>query len=116
MAIGAVPFLLRASGFRRVLLVSGLMNAASILARAPLSPAMPLPVIAAVLFFGGLTRPMQFSACNTIAFADVSKPRLAGANTLFSTVFQLAMGLGLGVALGALGVRLAASGVGAVGR
>jgi hypothetical protein len=63
-----------------------------------------VPAIAAVLFVGGLTRSMQFSAYNTIAFADIPKPRLAVANTLFSTVFQLAMGLG--VALGALGVRL----------
>jgi hypothetical protein len=54
-----------------------------------------------VLFVGGLTRSMQFSAYNTIAFADIPKPRLAVANTLFSTVFQLAMGLGV-----ALGARL----------
>jgi uncharacterized membrane protein len=68
---------LRAFGFRRVLLVNGLLNAASILACALLSPATPLLVIAAVLFFGGLTRSMQFSAYNTIAFADIPKPRLA---------------------------------------
>jgi hypothetical protein len=95
---------LRAFGFRRVLLANGLLTAASILACALLSSATPLPVIAAVLFFGGLTRSMQFSAFNTIAFADIPTPRLAAANTLFSTVFPLAMGLG--VALGALGVRL----------
>jgi hypothetical protein len=68
---------LRAFGFRRVLLVNGLLNAASILACALLSPATPLLVIAAVLFFGGLIRSMQFSAYNTIAFADIPKPRLA---------------------------------------
>jgi predicted MFS family arabinose efflux permease len=61
-------------------------------------------IIAAVLFVGGLTRSMQFSALNTIAFADVPQQRMAAANTLFSTAFQVA--LGLGVALGATGVRL----------
>jgi hypothetical protein len=81
--------------------LNGLLDAASILACALLSPATPVPAIAAVLFVGGLTRSMQFSAYNTIAFADIPKPRLAVANTLFSTVFQLAMGLGV-----ALGARL----------
>jgi hypothetical protein len=76
---------LRAFGFRRVLAVNGLLNAASILACALLSPAARLPVVAAVLFF-------------------VLKPRLAATNILFSAVFQLAMDLG--VALGALVVRL----------
>jgi hypothetical protein len=63
-----------------------------------------VPVIAAVLFVGGLTRSLQFSAYNTIAFADIPRQGLAAANALSSTVSQLAMGLG--VALGALGVRL----------
>jgi predicted MFS family arabinose efflux permease len=94
---------LRRFGFRRVLLVNGLLSVVSMLACAFLTPTTPVPVIAAVLFVGGLTRSMQFSAYNTLAFADIGKDRLAPANTLFSTVFQLAMGLG--VALGALGVR-----------
>jgi hypothetical protein len=94
---------LRAFGFRRVLLVNGLLNVASILACGLLTPSTPVAVIVAVLFVGGLTRSMQFSAYNTIAFADIAKESLAAANTLFSTAFQLAMGLG--VALGALGVR-----------
>jgi MFS family permease len=103
MKIGTMR-VLRGFGFRRVLLVNGLLNVASILACALLSPATPVPVIAAVLFVGGLTRSMQFSAYNTIAFADIPRQRLAAANALSSTVSQLAMGLG--VALGALGGRL----------
>jgi hypothetical protein len=69
-----------------------------------LTPATPVWLIAALLFVGGLTRSMQFSALNTIAFADVPQPRMAAANTLFSTAFQVA--LGLGIALGATGVRI----------
>jgi EmrB/QacA subfamily drug resistance transporter len=96
--------ILRRFGFKPVLLVNGLANVASLAACALLSPATPVWVIAAVLFVGGLTRSMQFSALNTIAFADVPQPRMAAANTLFSTAFQVA--LGLGIALGATGVRL----------
>jgi hypothetical protein len=124
IAIGTVPFLpplmfqfcfglndfhtgrqvLRAFGSRRVLLVNGLLNAASFPTCAPISPAIALPVVVAVLFFGGLAQSMPFRACSAIAFADMPIARLAAGDTLFSTVFQRAMGLG--VALGALGVRL----------
>jgi hypothetical protein len=88
---------LRAFGFRRMRLLNGLLNAASILARALLPPATPV-------LFAGLIRSMQFSAYNTIAFADIPRQRLAAANALFSTVLRLTMRLG--VAPCAFGVRL----------
>lgn len=96
--------IIRRFGFRPVILVNGLANVTTLAACALLTPATPVWMIAAVLFAGGLTRSMQFSALNTIAFADVPQARMAAANTLFSTAFQVA--LGLGVALGASGVRL----------
>ncbi|WP_267873797.1 MFS transporter [Massilia horti] len=95
--------LLRRFGFKRILLVNGVLNAGTMLACAMLSPTTPVWMIALVLFVGGLSRSMQFSAYNTIAFADVPKDRLAAANTLSSTVFQVAAGLG--IAVGAFGVR-----------
>jgi EmrB/QacA subfamily drug resistance transporter len=97
--------ILRRFGFKPVLVVNGIINVASLLACAFLTPATPVPVIAAVLFVGGLTRSMQFTAINTLAFADMPQNRMAMANTLFSTAFQVA--LGLGIALGAGGVRIA---------
>lgn len=100
----ATTGILRRFGFRPVLLVNGAINVLSLLACAFLAPATPIWLIAGVLFVGGLTRSMQFTAYNTIAFADMAQARMAAANTLFSTAFQVAMGLG--VALGALGVRL----------
>lgn len=96
--------ILRRYGFRRVLTVNGVANVLTLAACALLTPATPVWLIAAVLFVGGMTRSMQFTALNTIAFADVPQQRMAAANTLFSTAFQVAMGLG--VALGASGVRL----------
>jgi EmrB/QacA subfamily drug resistance transporter len=96
--------ILRRFGFRRVLVVNGLVNAISIGLCAAVNPTMPLPVICAILFVGGMARSMQFTALNTIAFADVPQDRMSGANTLFSAVFQLAMGLG--IALGAVSWRL----------
>ena len=56
---------------------------------------------------------MQFTALNTLAFADVPPGDMSGANTLFSAVQQMA--LGLGIALGAVVLRLGQSFHGEVG-
>jgi len=98
---------LRRFGFRSVLVGNGLVNTAAIAACALLSPAMPLWLVYAVLFIGGMARSMQFTALNTIAFSDIPSTGMASANTLFSTVFQLA--LGLGIALGAIAWRIGES-------
>lgn len=95
---------LRRFGFRTTLIGNGLLNAVTIGLCAFLSPQTPVVIIAALLFLGGMFRSMQFTALNTIAFADVPQPQMSGANTLFSTAFQL--GLGLGIALGGLAIRL----------
>jgi len=96
--------ILRRFGFKPVLLVNGAINVASLFACALLSPATPVWLICLLLFIGGMSRSMQFTAYNTIAFADIAQPRMAAANTLFSTAFQVA--LGLGIALGAVAVRV----------
>lgn len=100
----ATTGVLRRFGFRRTLLVNGLLHVAALACCALLTPATPVWGIAVVLFLGGVTRSMQFTALNTIAFVDMPQAQMATANTLFSTAFQLA--LGLGIALGALAVRL----------
>jgi len=98
--------ILQRFGFKPVLLTNGVLNVVSLAACALLTPSTPVWVIGIILFFGGMTRSMQFTALNTIAFVDVPQARMATANTLFSTTFQLAMGLG--IALGAVAVRLGA--------
>ncbi len=95
---------MRRFGFRPILIVNGLLNAALIAACALFASSMPLWLICVVLFLGGMARSMQFTAFNTIAFADVPQAQMASANTLFSTAFQLAMGLG--IALGAIAWRI----------
>lgn len=99
--------ILRRFGFRTVLVVNGLLNAATIAACATIAASMPLPLVCIILFLSGMTRSMQFTALNTVAFADIEQPAMAAANTLFSAAFQLAMGLG--VAMGAIAWRLVRS-------
>jgi MFS family permease len=98
-------------GFRPVLVANGLINAGAIAACAGVTATMPLWSICAILFVGGMSRSMQFTALNTIAFADIPAKGMASANTLFSTAFQLAMGLG--IALGAVAWRIGESVAGA---
>ena len=96
--------ILRRFGFKPVLIVNGILNATFIAACALFSPDTPIWFIVPVLFVGGMCRSMHFTALNTIAFADIPPKQMTGANTLFSTAFQLTMGMG--IAVGAIGIRI----------
>jgi hypothetical protein len=61
-------------------------------------------VILGVLALSGVFRSIGFSAYNSLAFADVDAERMSHANTLNATAQEL--GAGLGVAVGALLLRL----------
>ncbi|SAI55033.1 transporter [Bordetella ansorpii] len=87
----AIPHMAAGFGAAGVaLLVNGLLNALSLPACALFSAGMPVLWICLVLFVGGMTRSMQFTAFNTIAFADVPREQMNPANTRFSTAFPLA--------------------------
>lgn len=96
---------LRRFGFRRVLIVNGLATGVAILLCALLTPHTSWVLIVLVLFVNGLCRSMQFTALGTLAFVDVPVERISGANSFFSTVQQL--GMSMGVAIGALALRMA---------
>lgn len=91
--------------FRTILVVNGFLNALTIFACAFLTPAVPTPLTFVLLFVSGMTRSMQFTAINTLAFSQVPNPMMGGANTLFNTAQQLSSGLG--IAIGALALRIA---------
>ncbi|MGQ1411024.1 MFS transporter [Acinetobacter baumannii] len=92
--------LIQVYGFRNILIINGLINALLIASCMFFTKQTSLWLICTILFLGGMTRSMQFTAFNTIAFADIPKKQMNDANTLFSTIFQLAMGLG--ITLGAI--------------
>jgi len=98
-------FVLRTFGFRTTLIGNGLIFVATLVACAFLTPSTPGIVIVVVLVLSGASRSMQFTAINTIAFVDVPEKEMSGANTLFSLVQQITFGLG--IALGAVALRLA---------
>jgi EmrB/QacA subfamily drug resistance transporter len=105
MKIVIIPTL-RRFGFRRVLIVNGLVTVASIAVCATLSPSTPDWLIVAILFFHGGFRSMEFTCMTTLAFVDVESSRMSRANSFLSAVMQLSSGMG--VAVGAITLRLIA--------
>lgn len=106
--IGVKPLtspILRRWPFRGVLLVNGLLEAATMLACAFLVPGVSPWLVAPLLALSGAFRSLQFTALNTLAFAEVPEPDMGTANTLFSLAFQFSTGMG--VAIGAVALRLA---------
>ena len=98
---------LRRFGFRTVLIANGLLAAVTIFACALFTSSTPKAVIVAVLFAGGLFRSMQFTSLNTVGFADIHESQLSGASTLSSMIQQ--MTIGMGIAVGAIALRLASA-------
>ncbi|MEU4237641.1 MFS transporter [Actinoplanes sp. NPDC026619] len=96
--------LMRRFGIRAVMLGAVLASAACLAGIAFLRPSTPLALLLVLLALSGIFRSVGFTTYNTVAFADVPTERMTGANTLMSTVQEL--GGGLGVAVGALLVRL----------
>jgi EmrB/QacA subfamily drug resistance transporter len=97
---------LRLFGFRRVLIVNGIITAASMALCATLSPATPTVLILVILFFHGACRSMQFTCMTTLAYTEIPPARMSRANGFLSAVMQLSMGMG--VAVGAITLRLVA--------
>jgi EmrB/QacA subfamily drug resistance transporter len=98
-------FTLRLFGFRSVLLWNGILSALLLAAIALIRPSWPLAGIYALLFVGGFFRSLQFTSFNAIAYADIPRERMSAATSLYSTVQQLS--LTLGIALGAAVLEVA---------
>jgi EmrB/QacA subfamily drug resistance transporter len=98
--------ILRCFGFRRILIVNGAITTASIAFCATLSPATPVGLVIAILFFHGACRSLQFTCMTTLAYTEVPSSRMSRANGFLSAVMQLSMGMG--VAVGAITLRLVA--------
>jgi hypothetical protein len=59
-----------------------------------------------LLFAHGLSRSMQFTSISTLAFVDIPQSQMSSANSFFTVMTQMSMGMG--VAVGAVTLRLAA--------
>ena len=100
----AVARVLKRFGYRPVLVYNSLISAAFLAACAGFLPGVPFAGMVAVLLAGGFFRSLQFTAVNTIAYAEIEAPLMSRATTLVSVGQQLA--LSTEVAVGALVVEI----------
>jgi EmrB/QacA subfamily drug resistance transporter len=96
--------ILRRFGFRRVILVNGALCTIALVACGMLTRATPLALIGVVLFAAGLTRSMNFTSTNTLAFADVPASQRASATTLAAMMQQAATAIAVAAATLGLGL------------
>jgi EmrB/QacA subfamily drug resistance transporter len=97
---------LRRFGFRRLLIVNGIITAGTMALCALLSPTTATMLVIAILFFHGAARSMEFTCLTTLAYAEIPPEKMSRANGFLSAVMQLS--LGMGVAIGAITLRLVA--------
>jgi EmrB/QacA subfamily drug resistance transporter len=102
-AIAVKPFaraFLFRFGFRRLLVVNGVLASAVLLASAAFNAATPHLVIIGVLLFGGFLRSLQFTSLSAITYADLESRQIGAATGIASVAQQVSVSLG--VATGAM--------------
>jgi EmrB/QacA subfamily drug resistance transporter len=101
----AAPPILRRFGFRKVLVWNTFVAAFFVTLPALFVPATPTLAMTSLLLIGGFFRSLQFTAINSLTYADVSPERMSRATTLASVAQQLS--LSVGISVGAIALELA---------
>ncbi|OZI78822.1 MFS transporter [Bordetella genomosp. 2] len=109
MKFVATPIVQR-FGFRRVLTLNAILTGLFIVACAAFTPATPVWLMIAILLAGGFFRSLQFTAVNTLTYADIAPARMSSASSFAAMAQQLGISLGVGVAAVTLNLSMAARG------
>jgi EmrB/QacA subfamily drug resistance transporter len=96
MKLTAAPILKR-FGFKRVLIVNGLLSAVFLAINGLFEPSTPHLLILCVLLAGGFFRSLQFTGINTLAYADIERNQLSRATSFASMMQQLSLSVGIGI-------------------
>jgi len=94
MKLGAAK-MIRRFGFRRLLLVNGLLASVSISIMGLLSSSTPYLIAISLLFVGGFLRSLQFTALNAMSYSDVDHQQASYATSLYTVVQQLSLSMGV---------------------
>jgi MFS family permease len=109
-AVGAMAMkptagpILRRFGYRPVLIGNALLSAVFMAGYGLFRPETPYAFIVGLLLIGGFFRSLQFTAVNTLAYAEVPQGDMSRATSFASMAQQLS--LTVGVALGAMTLHL----------
>lgn len=90
--------IVRRFGFRRTLSVNGALCGILIAGCALFSIGTPHAVIVGYLLLLGYLQSLQFTAMNAMSFADVAESRMSQAAGFSSTIIQLSLSVGVGMA------------------
>jgi hypothetical protein len=85
-------------GFRHVLLWNALLCGVVLTVYGLFQPGTPPWVIALTILVGSIFPSLQFTAINSIAYADIDQADVARATSLASTIQQLSLGMGITIA------------------
>jgi EmrB/QacA subfamily drug resistance transporter len=111
-AIGSIgmkwlaPWALRRFGFRRSLVINGLVASGGYALCALFRPSWSMGEVFAVLAACGFFMSFQFTAYNTIAYDEIPPARMSAATSFYATFQQLMLSLGICVGAGALRVGM----------
>jgi len=93
---------LRRWGFRRVLIVNGVISSAFLASYGLFTAATAHWLLLAALLAGGFFRSLQFTALNAIGYADVDQSRMSRATSFASVVQQMSGTVGVALAAAAI--------------
>ncbi len=102
--------IVRRFGYRGLLIWNGLVSCALIAVQGLFTATTAYAIMFSVLLMAGFTRSLQFSALNTLAYADVEMQDMARANALYTVAQQLFLAVGVSAAAFLLDARLWFSG------
>ncbi|TMJ81423.1 MAG: DHA2 family efflux MFS transporter permease subunit [Alphaproteobacteria bacterium] len=95
--------LIKTFGFRNIMMINAVVSSVFLAACGLFTVTTPLLLIMIILVVGGFFRSLQFTAINTVAYAEVEPVQMSRATTLVSVNQQLA--ISAGVAVGAFSVE-----------
>jgi MFS family permease len=90
--------ILRLFGFRRLLICNALLTGAFLTVCGLFTPATPYLVIIVILFIGGFSRSVQFTAVQSLAYANMPVEKTSRATSFSAMAQQLTQSVGVGLA------------------
>jgi EmrB/QacA subfamily drug resistance transporter len=90
--------MLRVLGFRRLLIINGLVTGAYLLGCGFFRASTPYVIILALLFIGGFSRSIQFTAAQSLGYAEMPPEKTSRATSFQAMMQQLSQSFGVGVA------------------
>lgn len=89
--------LLRLLGYKRLLIINTLLIGLSLCTFKMINAQASIYFIVLLILIFGFLISLQFSAMNSLAYAEIESENLSGANSIFSMTQQLAQGFGVAI-------------------